>query len=214
MLNRSSFAVPSARCARNVARYKSSCPVTGDLGASVSPGSSINSEVKLRHIPKLPFLGSMVPQHSGVHEFDLTKTYDWWAYNRKKFGNFYSIGMPFGMGKGLYGTTFVVTDPNEFMKVLHKEGQHPFGLVATGWPFTKYYTDKGDQPGCSVGRGLFSRGDEWQRIRRFMQKDLLNPVAAKGYVPAMIKACEIASKGAPLHAKNINKYVKNAISFL
>jgi len=99
-----------------------------------------------------------------------------------------------------------MTDPNEYMKVLRKEGQHPFGAVMTEWPFIKYYEDGGDQPGCSAGTALFSQGESWQRIRRFMQTDLLSPDAAKGYVPGMIKACQTASQGAPLHANNINGY--------
>mmetsp|Transcript_27135 Transcript_27135/g.58088 ORF Transcript_27135/g.58088 Transcript_27135/m.58088 type:complete len:390 (+) Transcript_27135:834-2003(+) len=39
-----------------------------------------------------------------------------------------------------------------------------------------------------------------------MQTDLLHPSAAKGYVGGMIRACQIASEGAPLHSKNIEEY--------
>lgn len=39
-----------------------------------------------------------------------------------------------------------------------------------------------------------------------MQTDLTHPTAAKGYVPGMIRACQIASEGAHLHAKNIKKF--------
>ena len=176
------------------------CPITGSGGDATD-----NSQVKLRDVPKLPFLGSIIPQYSGVNKFDLSATYDWWYSSYRKFGGFYCFVMP-GMGKGLFGTTYVMTDPNEYMKVLRKEGQHPFGAVMTEWPFVKYYKDGGDQPGMAAGRALFSQGESWQRIRRFMQTDLLSPNAAKGYVPGMIKACETASQGAPLHAKNINEY--------
>jgi len=175
------------------------CPITG------AGGGADNGQVKLCNVPKLPILGSLIPQYSGIDKFDLSKTYDWWYNSHSKFGNFYSIGMP-GMGKGIYGTTYIMTDPNEYMKVLRKEGRHPFGAVMMEWPFVKYYEDGGDQPGCSAGTALFSRGESWQRIRRFMQTDLLSPDAAKGYVPGMIKACQTASQGAPLHAKNINGY--------
>ncbi len=177
------------------------CPITG-TGGDTDNGQG---QVKLHDLPKLPFLGSLIPQHSGVDKFDLSKTYDWWYGSHSKFGNFYSIGMP-GMGKGIYGTAYIMTDPNEYMKVLRKEGQHPFGAVMSEWPFIRYYEDGGDQPGCSVGRALFSQGESWQRIRRFMQTDLLSPGSAKGYVPGMIKACQTASDGAPLYAKDINGY--------
>ena len=39
-----------------------------------------------------------------------------------------------------------------------------------------------------------------------MQTDLLHPSAAKGYVPGMIRACQIASEGAPLFAKNMKEF--------
>ena len=39
-----------------------------------------------------------------------------------------------------------------------------------------------------------------------MQSDLLHPTAAKGYLPGMIRACQIASKGAPLHSKDITVF--------
>ena len=105
------------------ARFKSStaaaatkrCPITG---AGVDTG---NSQVELTNVPKLPILGSIIPQHSGVDKLDLSKTYDWWFSNHIKFGNFYSIGLP-SLGKGLYSTAYVIADPNEYMKVLRKEG--------------------------------------------------------------------------------------------
>ena len=212
MLNRSLFVYQ--RSYRNVAlntffatRYKSSTfPITGTNQTVLSGDNTNSNTVKLQNIPKLPLLGSFVPQHSGVDKFDLSKTYDWWLSNNKKFGNFYSIGFV-GMGKGLLGTTYVLTDPDEYMKVLRKEGQHPFGAVMTEWPIIKYYKDGGTKPGCSAGHALFAtQGEEWKRIRRFMQTDLLSPDAAKGYLPAMIKACDVASKGAPSHTKNINDY--------
>lgn len=193
------FHLVAARSKSSTAAAASKCPVTGGGGTNSS------GQIKLMNVPKLPILGSVIPQYSGVDKIDLSKTYDWWYSNRMKFGDFYSIGLP-GLGKGLVGTTYVMTDPNEYMKVLRKEGQHPFGAVMAEWPFVKYYENGGDQPGHSAGRALFSQGESWQRIRRFMQTDLLSPVAAKGYVAGMLKACQIASHGAPLHAKNINAY--------
>lgn len=75
-------------------------------------------------------------------------------------------------------------------------------------PFVDYYNDAkaSGSPGGAAGSALFSRGADWQRIRRFMQSDLLGPAAAKGYVPGMIRACQIASEGAPLHSKSIESF--------
>jgi len=72
-----------------------------------------------------------------------------------------------------------------------------------------YYEDAkaSGAPGGSAGSGLLSVGPEWQKFRRFIQSDLLHPSAAKGYVSGLIQACEIASEGAPLHAKKIPEYM-------
>ena len=87
---------------------------------------------------------------------------------------------------------------NPFLKHLFSSPQHR--------PIVNYYKEKKSSPGAAAGRALFGNGHEWQKIRRFMQTDLLHPTAAKGYVPGMIKACQIASEGAPLHGKNIKDY--------
>ena len=100
---------------------------------------------------------------------------------------------------------YVTTNPDEFMKVLRKEGQYPFGAIMSEWPFIKYYKGS-SSPGSSAGLALFTQGEKLQRIRRFMQTDLLSPSAARGYIPGMFRACQIASQGAPSHAKNINDY--------
>src|SRR6056300_812585 len=106
MLNRSLF-VYQRSCrssgalnafAATTTRYKSStCPITGTNQTVLSGDNNDSNTVKLHNIPKLPILGSFIPQHSGVDKFDLSKTYNWWLSNNKKFGNFYSIGFV-GMG--------------------------------------------------------------------------------------------------------------------
>jgi len=184
-----------------------SCPhqakSEGATTATVTAGAT-NAEVELVDIPKLPFIGSMIPQYSNTVPYNFDSVYTYWYESRKKFGDFYCMGFP-GMGKGITGETYVMTDANEFMKVLRKEGSFPYGLLTDLWPFQEYYKDAkaSGSPGATAGDALFKSGPEWQRIRRFMQSDLLHPAAAKGYVPGMIRACQIASKGAPLHSKTI-----------
>ena len=41
----------------------------------------------------------------------------------------------------------------------------------------------------------------------FFQNDLLSPAAAKGYIPGMIEAAQLASKGAPSIADNMNYFL-------
>ena len=47
-----------------------------------------------------------------------------------------------------------------------------------------------------MNEGLHGRGEEWKRIRTFFQTDLLHPDSARGYVPGIVHAAELASKGA------------------
>lgn len=81
------------------------CPYHG--GGNNDSAPSID-KVKLVNVPKLPFLGSIISQHSGMDKVDLTKSYDTWYNNHKSFGHFYSAGLP-AVGKGIYneGECFV-----------------------------------------------------------------------------------------------------------
>ena len=92
----------------------------------------------------------------------------------------------------MYGTVYLLADPTEMLKVLRHEGTYPFGAILTEWPLIKFYKEKG-----SSLHGLFSQGEEWKRLRSFLQTDLLNPHAAKGYVPGIVKAAENISKNLP-----------------
>jgi len=151
----------------------------------------VENEVTLKNIPALPILGSLIPQYSKIPARDSRKVYDYHPTIRKKYGEFYSIGLP-GIGVGLYGTVYLLSDPTEMLKVLRHEGTYPFGAILTEWPLIKLYKEKG-----SSLHGLFSQGEEWKRLRSFMQTDLLNPHAAKGYVPGIVKAAENISKNLP-----------------
>mmetsp|Transcript_11169 Transcript_11169/g.23142 ORF Transcript_11169/g.23142 Transcript_11169/m.23142 type:complete len:503 (+) Transcript_11169:97-1605(+) len=181
------------------------CPYHG--GGNNGSATSID-KVKLVNVPKLPFIGSIISQHSGMDKVDLSKSYDTWYNNHKSFGHFYSTGLP-AVGKGLYNEVFVLTDPNEMMKVLRKEGPLPFGPLSIQWPLTEYYKDEKEAgtQGGSAGSGLMSNGPEWQKYRRFIQSDLLHPASAKGYASGIIKASQMASEGAPKHAKNVSEYM-------
>lgn len=165
-------------------------------------------KVELVDVPKLPWIGSLISKHSGISKVDFRNVYNSWYQNRIKFGHFYNIGLPH-TGKGIYRDTYILTDPNEFMKILRREGSYPYGPTSIQWPIVKYYNDANEagSPGASAGAGLFSVGPEWQKYRRFMQSDLLHPSAAKGYLSGLIKASQMASQGAPLHATNIAEYM-------
>lgn len=150
----------------------------------------LENEVKLKHAPSLPFIGSLIPQYSKIPAFDTRKCYEFYPAIRKEYGDFCSIGFP-GIGNGFRGTLYVVTRPEEMLKILHHEGKYPYGAVEGEWPVRKYF----EEINSSLA-GLFSHGEEWKRLRSFLQTDLLSPVAAKAHAPGMIKAAEYASQGA------------------
>jgi len=200
--------VPSFRLHSNVTGR---CPHRGSKTQAVnradSTAASTKSKVQFVDVPKLPIFGSFIRQYSNAAPYKADSVYDFWFNNRKRFGDFFCLGMP-ALGKGMTGDIYIMTDPNEMMKVLRKEGIFPIGVLAFQWPFVEYYNDAiaSGSRGAEAGAALFSRGSKWQRIRRFMQTDLTHPTAAKGYVPGMIRACQIVSEGAPHHAKDFKKF--------
>lgn len=51
-------------------------------------------DVHFVDVPKLPIIGSLIPQYSGTVKPDLSNIYNFWYGNWKNFGDFYNIGMP------------------------------------------------------------------------------------------------------------------------
>lgn len=138
---------------------------------------------------------------------------------RKQYGDFYKMGIP-GLGKGIHGTMYVLTDANEMMKVIRQErGRQPYprGIVESEWPLIHWLNDKKSILGKGTNEeedaiGFAGRGETWKRIRTFMQTDMLSPQAASGYIPRMAEAAALASKGAPASCKDLNAFT-NRCSF-
>lgn len=182
-------------------RLKSSsgCPVTGPI---------------LKKVPSLPFVGSMIPQHSGVPLFTMQRQYEFNSEMRQKFGEFIQFGIP-GFGNGLYGEMYTIFDPNEMAKVVRSEGAYPSGLVEKLWQWRRAMLDSGSvlvtkkasDDGESHDYGLFDKGEGWKRHRTFLQTGMLDPKAAKGFLPGIVLAAESASSVAPLHAHDVNEYL-------
>jgi len=184
----------------NIHRLKSS-------GCPVSP--------ILTKVPSLPFVGSMIPQHSGVPEFNMNRQYQFNNEMRKKYGEFIKFGLP-GFGVGLYGDMYTIFDPNEMAKVVRSEGAYPSGLIEKLWQWRRAMLESGSvlvskkessSDGESHDYGLFDKGEGWKRHRSFLQTGMLDPVAAKGFLPGIVVAAENASSVAPLHAHDVNEYL-------
>ncbi len=109
-----------------------------------------------------------------------------------------------GSKKDNKGTMFVITDPREMMAVIRQGGKYPSGLAQGFWVIRKYCKlRKMHTTHALLGKG----NEEWKRIRTFFQKDLLHPESARGYIPAIIRAAKLASKGAPAYKNDMNTFL-------
>jgi cytochrome P450 len=161
---------------------------------------------QLRHVPSLPFVGSIIKQYSGVPGFEPEHAFDNWPKMTKQFGDFYTIGLP-GIGSGSHGTIHILQDPTEMMRVLRSEGKFPSSIVTNQWPFHKHFETI---PEMGRTPKLLGMGEEWKLIRNFMQKDLLSPTASRRYIPNIVKACKYVSRGIAHRTEDVNMYLNEA----
>jgi hypothetical protein len=68
-----------------------------------------------------------------------------------EYGNFYSVGMP-GLGTGLYATVYMVTDPEEFVKIVRQEGTYPSGAIENQWVSKAWVKSRGWKIEAFFGR--------------------------------------------------------------
>ena len=182
---------------------------TGGATAEPPPSSpsatAAHRPPALQEIPTLPIFGSMIELHSGIPPLDQNDMTNYFRRLYQTYGPFFSMGIP-GFGTGLDGKLYIVRDLQEMMKVLKLEGSYPSGLVEREWPMIDWMNDKHYS---SVG--LLSRGEEWKRLRSFMQKDLLAPAAARDYLPGILMGAAKASRKAAEYANDgqLDRYFNN-----
>ncbi len=164
--------------------------------------ASTDSIIPIQHVPSLPLLGSVIPHHSGIDFSDMLNVF---TNARKKYGDFYTIGIP-NLGAGVYGTVHIVQDPQEMMKVLRAEGKYPWSSVQNNWSFKEMHDD------YEFGRAgeILGYGEDWTLIRGFLQNDLLSPDAARRYLPSILQTVPFISKGMPVNADNLDQYLNRA----
>jgi len=95
--------VPSFRLHSNVTGR---CPhrdrATQAVNHTDNMATSTKSNVQFVDVPKLPIFGSFIKQYSNAAPYTADSVYDFWFNNRKKFGDFFCLGMP-ALGKGITG---------------------------------------------------------------------------------------------------------------
>jgi len=168
-------------------------------------GGPSTDHPELVQVPSLPFVGSLIRSYSGIPPLD--KAYTFWPEMRSKYGDFYTMGMP-GLGDedDPKSTLYVVQNPKEMMKVLRSEGSYPSGMAQNQWAIAKWEREAGFESISQPDGGFLGQGENWKRIRTFMQTDLLHPTAARGYTAGIIEAAELASRGAPASADDMNAF--------
>lgn len=160
---------------------------------------------QLKHCPALPFLGSTVPFYSNAPALDTSTTYDYWPEMTRRFGEFYTMGIP-GIGAGVKQTVHVIQDPQEMMKVLRSEGQFPSGAAQTAWAMRQVMDDHGNHAAARI----MDQGPEWKRIRSFFQTDLLSPQSARQCTPAIAEAAQHASQGVVQYENDLNTFFEDS----
>jgi cytochrome P450 len=184
---------------------QSKCPFTG---ATKQPPNLVE-------VPALPLLGSRVAQYSGTPPFSPEQMYEHAQGMYQKFGEFFSHGVP-GFGQGIFGKVYAITDPNEMLKVVRSEGALPTGGIQLMWPLVKLFKHY-NSPVVNIhtgDMGMLGQGEGWKAQRTFFQAGMLDPRAARMYIPGISAAAELASKGAPDAAKrNDLNYYLNLCAF-
>ena len=183
--------------------------------------TTTSSPTILKEVPILPYLGSTIPQYSNTPAFDPTTILEYYPEVRRKYGDFYKIGLP-GFGKGRDGIMYILNDPHEMMKIIRQEKTsqlpYPLGVVQMEWPLIRYFKETnalitrskaskgGNNEETYDEDGFFGRGESWKHLRIFLQTDLLSPQSSKRFIPGMVQAAKIASHAAPASKNNMNDY--------
>ncbi len=193
----------------------SKCPFSQLRNASSEALEGITAQTSgnnspLSIVPTIPIFGSFFSIIPGIGEplrkyFNVPKMlpnniYDYYLAMNKQYGDFYVLNVP-GIGK-----IHSINDPSEMMKVLRSEGAYPIGGISTLRAFIKWSKARNLTITNGEDNGFFGQGDTWRTIRTFMQSDLLSPQSARGYVPGIVEAAKIASKGAEYYADDLNTY--------
>jgi len=153
----------------------------------------------------LPFLGSVPHLEKNYPKFQ-THTEAFTIDNYQRFvkeqgTSIFKFGFP-GIGQGVWGELHVAFDPRECLKIIQAEGKHPSGVVEVLWPIITFFRENN----MTAAADQLGRGARWRRVRSITQKNLLEPSMAKSYIPAIIEAARLSSKGAQAFSDQIDQY--------
>jgi len=115
----------------------------------------------------------------------------------KEFGGVVAHSQP---GLGDYLT---VHEPTDFIQLYRSEGPYPAGIIQQVWAIKQYLDLRGQQQIA----GYFSQGEEWKRLRSALAADLMQPKAARAYLPVINRAVEESCQALEDYEGNMDEFV-------
>merc|ERR1712137_1224056 len=115
----------------------------------------------------------------------------------KEFGGVVAHSQP---GLGDYLT---VHEPTDFIQLYRSEGPYPAGIIQQLWAIKQYFDLRGQQQIS----GYFSQGEEWKRLRSALAADLMQPKAARTYLPLINRAVEECCQALEDYEGNMDEFV-------
>merc|ERR1719461_322003 len=137
---------------------------------------------------------------SGIDNHSWAHLIKWVYRNYAPETNLFSMRLPG------FGNVYYIADPNEFMKVTRAEGKYPHSGAVNNWPMKAFYRRNQNRK----LEPILMANEEWKKFRTVMQKDLISPKSARGYVGAMAKAARIASDVAKDHEHRMDDFTSHA----
>eukprot|EP00928_Gymnodinium_smaydae_P090020 TRINITY_DN73884_c0_g1_i2.p1 TRINITY_DN73884_c0_g1~~TRINITY_DN73884_c0_g1_i2.p1 ORF type:complete len:511 (-),score=74.64 TRINITY_DN73884_c0_g1_i2:105-1508(-) len=124
--------------------------------------------------PKYPFVGALPTFLS----FGIPRMPEYYDHLYEKYGVAVDASI-------FSDKTIVISDPREFRKVFQHEGRYPQALTSDAWPVTHFY-DKYKKP----YNALVKEGEDWQKGRHALQKDIFSTASASSYCEPVTRACD------------------------
>jgi len=101
------------------------------------------------------------------------------------------------------GDYFTAHDPRDFIQLYRSEGQFPAGIIQQLWCLKQYFELRGQD---RIGE-YFTQGPAWKDLRSKFGADLVQPKAARSYLPAVNRAVDEACKSLEEYEGDMDGFV-------
>jgi len=170
------------------------CPFAAKAEAQAEEPADEVPEKELKHWltipgpPSYPYIGSLMWHNKHVKGWrDLQAFSD---IHYKHYGDLCLFGHPsFQNGYGKKKLLVMLSNPNQFHKILMTQGQFPGGMLEFVWQMQKYAKSRNIP---KIGAFFnFPSGETWRTQRKYLHKGFLGPKDARNLFPMVSKAVEL-----------------------